>query len=181
MNLKWYSSGKFCKLLLAVSMQHLVWVLSYKQTVHAKACQSSPLKCFSRQSWRLACVLEHNWLTASCFFISPVMALPRLSSSAEWYLRHKLLRFSWVELMFLCWLWSSFCISYGIKVYHEDIHHIQEKYSIYSTMGLVFKIDAVEIHSVICTLSCDFCVCVILWEFCPVLLGNNYKQLLRGS
>ena len=104
---------------LAVSRQHLVWTVSCKQTIHAKTCQSSPLKCSSRDSWRLACVLEQDWLTASCLFISPVTALPRLSSSAEWYLRHKLLRFSWVELMLLCWLWSSFCISYRIKICRE--------------------------------------------------------------
>lgn len=110
-NLTWYSSGKFCKRLLAVSTQHLVRIPSCKQTIHAKACGGSPWKCFSRESWRLACVLAHSWLAASCFLVRPVIAPPRRSSSAEWYLRHKLLRFSWVELMLLCWLWSSFCIS----------------------------------------------------------------------
>lgn len=93
--------------------------LSCKQTVCAAACKSSPLKCFSRDSWRPACVLQHSWLTASCFLISPVMAPPRPANSAEWYLRHKLLRFSWVELMLLCWLWSSFCMSYKRRVRHE--------------------------------------------------------------
>lgn len=100
-------------------MSLLILTLSCKQTVCAAACKSSPLKCFSRDSWRPACVLQHSWLTASCFLISPVMAPPRPASSAEWYLRHKLLRFSWVELMLLCWLWSSFCISYKRRVCHE--------------------------------------------------------------
>lgn len=119
MNLKDLLLESFLQLVLAVSRQHVVWILSGKQTTHAKPRQSSPLKCFSRKSCRVACVLEHNWLTASWFFMSPVRALPRLSNSTEWYLRHKLLRFSWVELMLLCWLWSSFCISYIMKECHE--------------------------------------------------------------
>lgn len=89
------------KLLLAVSEQPLAQTTSHKQGIRLKSF-NSPLKCFSRDSCMLAWVWEHSWLVASCFFISPVIALPRLSNSTEWYFRHRPLRFSWVELMFFC-------------------------------------------------------------------------------
>lgn len=108
------------KLWLAASEQHLVQTTSRRQWFRLTPF-NSPLKCFSRDSCMLAWVWEHSWLVASCFFISPVIARPRLSNSTEWYFRHRLLRFSWVELMLFCWLWSSFCMSYVMKAHCEYI------------------------------------------------------------
>lgn len=188
MNLKWCSPGK-CFQTLAGSFWAAFGVGPSRETNYSCwARQSSPLKCFSRASCRLAWVLERSWLTASCFFISLVIPLPRLSSSTEWYLRHKLLRFSWVELMLLCWLWSSFCISCRIKGCREGYSSHSGGILRLLPYGTFLETDTVGIHPVMHTclwvffflFACDLSV-LILSQFCPALLGNNCKQLLRGS
>lgn len=81
-------------------------------TVHINKPENSQRKCFSKDSCKLACVLEQSWITVSYFFINEVTVPPRVSSSTEWYLRHSPLRFSRAESMLLCWSCRSFCVSW---------------------------------------------------------------------
>lgn len=107
-------------------------------TVPINKTEDSPRKCFSKDSCMLACVLRQSRFTASYFFINEVTVPPRVSSSTEWYLRHRLLRFSRVESIRLCWSWRSFCVSWKWS-YNTDTTFVKKQKSpLFSSSHMLF-------------------------------------------